>query len=56
MTLFSLILLFSVAYFIFYLFFFSYVGRPVAASTATGSKVQHLKELSQLLEDATRID
>ncbi|KAL1490498.1 hypothetical protein ABEB36_013182 [Hypothenemus hampei] len=33
----------------------SYVGRPVAASTATGSKAQHLKELKNLLDDATRL-
>ncbi|KAJ8955572.1 hypothetical protein NQ318_001402 [Aromia moschata] len=33
----------------------SYVGRPVAASTATGSKAQHLKELAAFLEDATRL-
>ncbi|XP_018575609.1 2-oxoglutarate dehydrogenase, mitochondrial isoform X3 [Anoplophora glabripennis] len=33
----------------------SYVGRPVAASTATGSKAQYLKELAALLEDATRL-
>ncbi|XP_044268537.1 2-oxoglutarate dehydrogenase, mitochondrial-like isoform X2 [Tribolium madens] len=30
----------------------SYVGRPTAASPATGSKAQHLKELSNLLDDA----
>ncbi|XP_063914739.1 2-oxoglutarate dehydrogenase complex component E1-like isoform X6 [Zophobas morio] len=29
-----------------------YVGRPTAASPATGSKAQHLKELSHLLDDA----
>nr|XP_023025443.1 2-oxoglutarate dehydrogenase, mitochondrial-like isoform X3 [Leptinotarsa decemlineata] len=33
----------------------SYIGRPVAASTATGSKNQHLKELANLFEDATRL-
>ncbi|XP_019874477.2 2-oxoglutarate dehydrogenase complex component E1 isoform X3 [Aethina tumida] len=33
----------------------SYVGRPVAASTATGSKAQHLKELATLLDDAARL-
>ncbi|XP_056632148.1 2-oxoglutarate dehydrogenase complex component E1 isoform X5 [Diorhabda carinulata] len=33
----------------------SYVGRPCAASTATGSKNQHLKEVAQLLADATRL-
>ncbi|XP_066157507.1 2-oxoglutarate dehydrogenase complex component E1 isoform X2 [Euwallacea fornicatus] len=33
----------------------SYIGRPVAASTATGSKAQHLKELKNLLDDATRL-
>ncbi|XP_023025457.2 2-oxoglutarate dehydrogenase complex component E1 isoform X6 [Leptinotarsa decemlineata] len=32
-----------------------YIGRPVAASTATGSKNQHLKELANLFEDATRL-
>ncbi|XP_050073647.1 2-oxoglutarate dehydrogenase complex component E1 isoform X4 [Anopheles maculipalpis] len=31
---------------------FSYVGRPCGASTATGSKAQHLKELKNLLDDA----
>ncbi|KAK7868345.1 hypothetical protein R5R35_013643 [Gryllus longicercus] len=30
----------------------SYVGRPTAASPATGSKMQHLKELNALLDDA----
>ncbi|XP_064213101.1 2-oxoglutarate dehydrogenase complex component E1 isoform X5 [Tribolium castaneum] len=29
-----------------------YVGRPTAASPATGSKAQHLKELANLLDDA----
>ncbi|XP_066601305.1 2-oxoglutarate dehydrogenase complex component E1 isoform X3 [Prorops nasuta] len=29
-----------------------YAGRPTAASPATGSKMQHLKELKQLLDDA----
>ncbi|XP_023245263.1 2-oxoglutarate dehydrogenase, mitochondrial isoform X2 [Copidosoma floridanum] len=29
-----------------------YVGRPTAASPATGSKMQHLKELKQLLDDS----
>ncbi|XP_050515145.1 2-oxoglutarate dehydrogenase complex component E1 isoform X1 [Diabrotica virgifera virgifera] len=33
----------------------SYVGRPCAASTATGSKNAHLKEVAQLLADATRL-
>ncbi|XP_031346025.1 2-oxoglutarate dehydrogenase, mitochondrial isoform X3 [Photinus pyralis] len=33
----------------------SYAGRPVSASTATGSRAQHLKELSSLLEDAMRL-
>ncbi|XP_046478917.1 2-oxoglutarate dehydrogenase complex component E1 isoform X4 [Neodiprion pinetum] len=32
-----------------------YVGRPTAASPATGSKMQHLKELKQLLDDAFSI-
>ncbi|CAO1326799.1 unnamed protein product [Diamesa tonsa] len=31
----------------------SYCGRPCAASTATGSKAQHNKELNALLTDAT---
>lgn len=31
--------------------FHSYIGRPTAASPATGSKVQHLREQSNLLED-----
>uniref|UniRef100_A0A6M2DTF2 2-oxoglutarate dehydrogenase, mitochondrial n=1 Tax=Xenopsylla cheopis TaxID=163159 RepID=A0A6M2DTF2_XENCH len=30
----------------------SYVGRAVSASTATGSKAQHLKELAQYLSEA----
>ncbi|XP_043510630.1 2-oxoglutarate dehydrogenase, mitochondrial isoform X3 [Frieseomelitta varia] len=30
----------------------SYVGRPTAASPATGSKMQHLKELKQLFDDS----
>ncbi|XP_070163970.1 2-oxoglutarate dehydrogenase complex component E1 isoform X2 [Polyergus mexicanus] len=30
----------------------SYAGRPTAASPATGSKMQHLKELKQLLDDS----
>ncbi|KAK9299311.1 hypothetical protein QLX08_007660 [Tetragonisca angustula] len=29
-----------------------YVGRPTAASPATGSKMQHLKELKQLFDDS----
>lgn len=29
-----------------------YAGRPTAASTATGSKMQHLKELKALLDDS----
>ncbi|XP_045472665.1 2-oxoglutarate dehydrogenase, mitochondrial isoform X3 [Harmonia axyridis] len=33
----------------------SYVGRPTAPSTATGSKAQHLKELSSLLEGAMEL-
>ncbi|CAH1960074.1 unnamed protein product [Acanthoscelides obtectus] len=33
----------------------AYIGRPVAASTATGSKVQYLKELNAFLEDATSL-
>ncbi|XP_043268320.1 2-oxoglutarate dehydrogenase, mitochondrial isoform X5 [Venturia canescens] len=33
----------------------SYVGRPTAASPATGSKMQHLKELKQLLDDTFNI-
>ncbi|XP_012149390.1 oxoglutarate dehydrogenase Nc73EF isoform X3 [Megachile rotundata] len=32
-----------------------YVGRPTAASPATGSKMQHLKELKQLLDDSFNI-
>lgn len=32
-----------------------YVGRPVSASTATGSRAQHFKELNNLLEEATRL-
>ncbi|XP_078040417.1 oxoglutarate dehydrogenase Nc73EF isoform X5 [Augochlora pura] len=30
----------------------SYVGRPTGASPATGSKMQHLKELKQMLDDS----
>lgn len=30
----------------------TYVGRPTGASPATGSKMQHLKELKQLLDDS----
>ncbi|XP_034189453.1 oxoglutarate dehydrogenase Nc73EF isoform X3 [Osmia lignaria lignaria] len=32
-----------------------YVGRPTAASPATGSKMQHLKELKQLFDDSFNI-
>ncbi|XP_024944925.1 2-oxoglutarate dehydrogenase, mitochondrial isoform X3 [Cephus cinctus] len=32
-----------------------YAGRPTAASPATGSKMQHLKELKQLLDDALNL-
>ncbi|XP_043254335.1 2-oxoglutarate dehydrogenase, mitochondrial isoform X2 [Colletes gigas] len=32
-----------------------YVGRPTGASPATGSKMQHLKELKQLLDDSFAI-
>lgn len=34
---------------------FSYCGRTTAASTATGSKAQHNKELNHLLESALSI-
>lgn len=30
--------------------FYSYAGRPTAASSATGSKMQHLRELKALLD------
>nr|XP_033325723.1 2-oxoglutarate dehydrogenase, mitochondrial isoform X5 [Megalopta genalis] len=30
----------------------TYVGRPTGASPATGSKMQHLKELKQMLDDS----
>ncbi|XP_011498666.1 PREDICTED: 2-oxoglutarate dehydrogenase, mitochondrial isoform X3 [Ceratosolen solmsi marchali] len=33
----------------------SYAGRPVAASPATGSKMQHLKELKQLFDDSFNV-
>jgi len=33
----------------------SYIGRVTAASTATGSKAQHNKELNALLADATNV-
>lgn len=36
-------------------FCYSYIGRAVAASTATGSKAQHIKENQQLFDDITRI-
>jgi len=32
--------------------FYSYAGRPTAASSATGSKMQHLKELKALLDQS----
>ncbi|CAH1129483.1 unnamed protein product [Ceutorhynchus assimilis] len=32
-----------------------YIGRPVSSSTATGNKQLHLKELKNLLDDATRL-
>ncbi|XP_071857859.1 oxoglutarate dehydrogenase Nc73EF isoform X6 [Bombus fervidus] len=32
-----------------------YVGRPTGASPATGSKMQHLKELKQLLDDSFEV-
>ncbi|XP_053979498.1 2-oxoglutarate dehydrogenase complex component E1 isoform X3 [Hylaeus volcanicus] len=32
-----------------------YAGRPTAASPATGSKMQHLKELKQLLDDSINL-
>ncbi|XP_011183823.1 2-oxoglutarate dehydrogenase-like, mitochondrial isoform X2 [Zeugodacus cucurbitae] len=33
----------------------SYIGRPCSASAATGSKVQHTRELNSLLNDATTV-
>ncbi|CAB0045182.1 unnamed protein product [Trichogramma brassicae] len=33
----------------------TYAGRPVAASPATGSKMQHLRELKQLLDDSLNL-
>lgn len=48
---FSLFCLFA----FFHLFYFRYAGRPIAASTATGTKVQHLKELSDFLDEATTL-
>ncbi|PNF19902.1 2-oxoglutarate dehydrogenase, mitochondrial [Cryptotermes secundus] len=33
----------------------SYAGRPTAASPATGSKMQHLRELTALLDDAMAV-
>ncbi|CAD7004526.1 2-oxoglutarate dehydrogenase, mitochondrial isoform X7 [Ceratitis capitata] len=33
----------------------SYIGRPCSASAATGSKVQHTRELNALLNDATTV-
>jgi 2-oxoglutarate dehydrogenase complex dehydrogenase (E1) component-like enzyme len=38
-----------------FIYFFSYAGRPTAASPATGSKMQHLRELTALLEDAMAV-
>ena len=32
--------------------FYSYSGRPTAASPATGSKMQHLRELKIYMDDA----
>ncbi|XP_015178830.1 PREDICTED: 2-oxoglutarate dehydrogenase, mitochondrial isoform X3 [Polistes dominula] len=32
-----------------------YAGRPTAASPATGSKMQHLKELKQILDDSLNV-
>lgn len=54
-----LLITFSFVFVVFYQSFsfcYSYIGRPVAASTATGSKAQHLKELASFLGEATRID
>lgn len=34
----------------YFCYFYSYAGRPTAASAATGSKMQHLKELKALLD------
>lgn len=39
-------------FYILFIFIYSYIGRPTAASPATGSKVQHLKEQANILEDA----
>lgn len=39
-----------------FLFCFSYAGRPCAASPATGSKMQHLKELAHLTDDALNVN
>ncbi|XP_076684986.1 oxoglutarate dehydrogenase Nc73EF isoform X5 [Andrena cerasifolii] len=33
----------------------SYIGRPTGASPATGSKMQHLKELKQLIDDSFNV-
>jgi len=33
-----------------------YAGRPTAASTATGSKAMHLKELKNLMDNAMNVD
>ncbi|XP_014613689.1 PREDICTED: 2-oxoglutarate dehydrogenase, mitochondrial isoform X5 [Polistes canadensis] len=33
----------------------TYAGRPTAASPATGSKMQHLKELKQILDDSLNV-
>ncbi|XP_061396186.1 2-oxoglutarate dehydrogenase complex component E1-like isoform X3 [Musca vetustissima] len=33
----------------------TYAGRPCGASTATGSKAQHIRELNALLNDAIRV-
>jgi len=37
------------------IYFYSYAGRPTAASSATGSKMQHLKELKALLDQSFTI-
>lgn len=39
----------------YYICFYSYAGRTAAASAATGSKMQHLKELKALLDESFAI-
>lgn len=35
--------------------FYRYAGRPTSSSAATGSKMQHLKELKALLDESLAV-